>query len=183
MPRNIATGPRIETGRLLLRAPQAADFDGWAALFNDPEATRFLGGPRARSMAWQHFLAMAGGWRIQGASAFSIVDKHSGQWLGWTGPWHPEGWNGPELGWCLQRQAWGCGFATEAAAAARDWIFGNLGWPCIIHNIAPDNVASKAVARRLGSKLLRHEHLPEPFEGEAVEVWGQSLEDWKVPGR
>src|SRR5690348_17880720 len=55
--------------------------------------------------------------------------------------------------WTLAREAWGKGYATEAATAAIDWTFANLGWKQIIHCIAPENSASQAVAKRLGSTL------------------------------
>jgi RimJ/RimL family protein N-acetyltransferase len=37
-------GPRLETERLTLRPPCAADFDAWAAMLADPVAARFIGG-------------------------------------------------------------------------------------------------------------------------------------------
>ena len=78
----------------------------------------------------------------------------------------------------LAREAWGKGYATEGAAAAIDWAFDTLGWSEVIHCIAPDNVASQAVAQRLGSRQLRSTNLPAPFEAMQVDVWGQSREEW-----
>ncbi|WP_329740426.1 GNAT family N-acetyltransferase [Dyella sp. A6] len=170
---------RIETERLILRPPQADDFAGWSAFFADPDATRHMGGPRSEPLAWRHFLMMVGAWSIEAGSAFSLVDKHSGQWLGWTGPWHPVGWPGTEVGWCLARSAWGQGYATEAATAVLDWVFEHLSWDQVIHLITPDNQASQAVARRLGAAVLRRIDMPEPFAGETVDVWGQSREAWQ----
>ena len=174
------TDIRIETERLILRPAVAEDFAGWAAFFADPQATRHLGGPRSEPLAWRHFLTMAGAWRIQGFGAFSILDKARGEWLGWTGPWHPVGWPGTEIGWCLARAAWGHGYATEAAAAAIDWAFLTLDWTEVIHLIPPDNEASGAVARRLGSSVRRRIDMAEPFEGERVDLWGQTREQWHM---
>jgi len=53
----------------------------------------------------------------------------------------------PELGWALAREHWGHGYATEAAAAVRDW-FGGSG---VVSLIAPDNLRSQRVAGRLGA--------------------------------
>ena len=55
--------PVLETERLLLRPPQLEDLDRWADFAADPEATRFLGGPMARSMAWRALMSMAGSWQ------------------------------------------------------------------------------------------------------------------------
>ena len=70
------------------------------------------------------------------------------------------------------------GLATMAGAWAIDWAFAQLGWTEVIHMIAPDNPNSRAVARRLGSARLRAAVLPAPFEGFAVEVWGQTRAPW-----
>lgn len=170
--------PVLETERLILRAPVAADFDGFAAFQADPETMRFLGGVQPRAVAWRSFLTAAGAWMIQGFSMFSVIEKASGRWVGRLGPWQPEGWPGTEIGWGIAREFAGRGYGTEGAAAAMDWAFANLGWTEVIHTINPDNVASQLVAKKLGSRLLGPTRLPEPYENEPVEAWGQSREEW-----
>jgi RimJ/RimL family protein N-acetyltransferase len=71
------------------------------------------------------------------------------------------------------RECWGRGYATEGAAAAIDFAFDRLGWTEVIHAIAPDNVASQAVARKLGSINRGPGHLPAPFADSPVDIWGQ----------
>jgi RimJ/RimL family protein N-acetyltransferase len=90
---------------------------------------RHLGGVQPRSVAWRGFLQMAGAWTIQGFSMFSVIEEVSGRWIGRIGPWRPEGWPGPEVGWALSRDVWGKGYATEAATAAMDWVFDELAGP------------------------------------------------------
>ena len=172
------TNPHIETRRLLLRPTAPEDFEGWAALMADAETARHIGGVQPREVAWRGFLAMAGAWTIQGFAMFSVMEKKSGRWIGRLGPWVPEGWPGTEVGWGLLRGAWGQGYAVEGATAAIDWAFAHLGWTEVIHTIAPENAPSQGVARRLGSKLLRPGKLPPPFEHVAVDIWGQSREEW-----
>ena len=169
----------IETERLILRSTAPQDFEAWAAFMADAEASHHVGGPQPRSVAWRGFLSMAGAWAMQGHAMFSVIEKSSGRWVGRLGPWVPEGWPGNEVGWGLAREAWGKGYATEGAAAAIDWVFDALGWSEVIHCIAPDNPASQAVARRLGSTVLRQANLPAPFEHIAVDVWGQTREQWQ----
>jgi len=62
--------------------------------------------------------------------------------------------------------------------AAEDWAFDTLGWTNIIHCIAPDNYASQAVAKRLGSARLRPGRLPAPNDKDPIDIWGQSREEW-----
>lgn len=169
---------QIETDRLLLRPTAPEDFEGWAAFMADEESTRHLGGVQPRAVAWRGFVAMAGSWAIQGFAMFSVIEKASGRWVGRLGPWMPEGWPGTEVGWSLVRDVWGRGYATEGASAAIDWAFANLGWTEVIHTIAPDNIASQAVARKLASRNIRPGVLPQPFEQVQVDIWGQSREEW-----
>jgi len=54
-----------------------------------------------------------------------------------------------EIGWHLHPDAWGHGYATEAAKAVLDDAF-RRGLRRVIAVTAPDNTASQAVCRRLG---------------------------------
>ena len=169
----------IETDRLILRLPRREDFDAYAEMMADEDTARWIGGHMSRTAAWRKFLQMPGAWAIQGFAMFSIVEKASGQWVGQAGPWMPEGWPGTEVGWSLRREFTGKGYAREAATAAIDWAFDTLGWSEVIHCIAPDNLPSQAVARRLGSAPLRRTNLPAPFDAIVVDVWGQTCQQWR----
>jgi RimJ/RimL family protein N-acetyltransferase len=169
---------RIETERLILRPPRVEDFDAYAANMADEEAARYIGGLQARPVAWRGMLQLAGAWSIQGFSMFSVIEKASDQWIGRLGPWYPEGWPGPEVGWALARAAWGKGYAHEGCVAAIDWTFAHLDWTRMGHCIHPDNHASKALARRLGSHNQGPCEMPPPFAGEPCELWGQTREQW-----
>jgi RimJ/RimL family protein N-acetyltransferase len=169
---------RIETPRLLLRPPRLADIDAWAEMMTDYETARFIGGTMPRALTWRGLMTMIGSWHAHGFGMFSVIEKESGRWIGRLGPWMPEGWPGPEIGWAIVRDRWGFGYAPEGAIAATNWAFDTLGWNRIIHSIAPTNEPSKQVARKLGSRLLGPGRLPAPFEHDPVEIWGQSREDW-----
>lgn len=172
--------PILETERLVLRVPRTSDFDAYAELFGDEEATRYIGGATLRGASWRRFLQMPGAWLLQGFGMFSIVDKASGEWLGQAGPWQPDGWPGTEVGWAIRRSAWGRGIACEAATAAIDWAFANLGWSEVIHCIDTDNMRSQALAQRLGSRILRRTKLPAPYDDREIDVWGQSRDEWRT---
>ena len=57
--------------------------------------------------------------------------------------------------------------------------FDACGWTEVIHCIDPENARSAAVARRLGSRLLRTERLPRPADTFDCQIWGQSREAWR----
>ena len=177
--RSHSLGPVLETERLRLRVPEARDFDSYAQMGADEEAMRYIGGTQPRAAAWRRFLQMPGAWALQGFAMFTVETKQ-GEWLGQVGPWQPDGWPGTEVGWALKRGAWGKGYAREAAVAAIDWAFDHLGWAEVIHSISPDNHASQLLAQRLGSSNRGPGKLPEPFADEAVEIWGQTREQWRA---
>ena len=170
----------LETARLLLRPPVETDLDGYAALLADEPAARFIGGVKPREGAWRSMALHAGSWRLRGYGMFSVIERSSRRWLGRVGPWQPEGWPGPEIGWALLREAWGKGLASEAATAAIDWVFDVLDWPEIVHPIAPGNAASAALAGRLGSINRGPVRMPPPFEDDAVDLWGQTAAMWRA---
>jgi RimJ/RimL family protein N-acetyltransferase len=171
-------GPTLETRRLVLRPPIEEDLDGWAAVMADGDAARFIGGVQPRSAAWRSLASNAGSWALKGFGMFSLIGKEDGRWIGWCGPWQPEGWPGTEVGWTLLPHAWGKGYATEAAEAAIGWAFDALGWDEVIHCIDPANAASQGVARRLGSVNRGPGALPAPFDSARIDLWGQSRDQW-----
>ena len=175
--------PVIETQRLIMRPPELNDFDAWAGFCADEVSMRFLGGALSRPAAWRNMLTLSGAWLLQGFGYFSVIEKDSGAWVGRVGPWFPEAWPGPEVGWGIIRERAGRGYATEAGAAALDYVFDTLGWKRVIHVIDPDNTPSHGVARRLGSTNLGRVSLPAPLETWPAEAWGQSREDWRRRAR
>jgi RimJ/RimL family protein N-acetyltransferase len=170
---------RLETPRLILRLPRMEDFDAWAAFLEDEVATKYIGGRQVRAAAWRTFMCMCGAWNMTGVAMFSVIEKATGKWVGRLGPWNPDGWPEPEVGWGIAREHWGKGYASEGAAAAMDYAFDVLGWTRVIHCIDPQNLASQGVARRLGSTNLRRVRMPAPFEEVPMDAWGQTREQWR----
>jgi RimJ/RimL family protein N-acetyltransferase len=168
----------LETERLILRPTALADFEPWAAMMSDPDTARFIGGVQEPSTAWRGVMSMAGAWALTGVAMFSVIEKSTGRWVGRLGPWKPHGWPGTEVGWSLSREAWGKGYATEGATAAIDYAFDAFGWSEVIHCIDPGNAASRRVAERLGSRLLRLDRCPPPFDLEEIQIWGQTRDEW-----
>ncbi len=123
---------------------------------------------------------MAGSWVLKDFGMFSVIEKASGQWIGRVGPWQPEGWPGPEIGWALARDAWGKGFGYESALAAIGWTFDTLDWAEVIHLISPENVTSQRLAQRLGASNKGRTRLAPPLESVAVELWCQSRDQWRA---
>jgi ribosomal-protein-alanine N-acetyltransferase len=110
---------RIETDRLVLRRPHAADA---AAIFaryaSDPDVTRFLGWPRHQSVAdTDAFLGFCNAeWTRWPAGPYVIESRTGNTLLGGTGL----GFETPtraSTGYVLAKDAWGQGYATETLRA------------------------------------------------------------------
>jgi len=172
-------GPTLETERLILRPPNGADFDRFAE-FMQTEPSRFVGGPMLRPVAWRAWAAIAGAWTLQGFSNFSMIEKSTGRWVGRAGPWMPDGWPGTEVGWVTALDAQRRGYAKEASTAAIDWAFDRLGWTEVIHCVAPDNAPSIAVAKSLGSDVVRT-GIAAPAPLQVVwDIYGQTRAQWRA---
>jgi RimJ/RimL family protein N-acetyltransferase len=173
-------GPVLFTERLMLRVPNASDLDGFAEMEADADSMRYLGGIKTRSEAWRSMASITGAWLINGYSMFSVIERESGRWVGRLGPWQPEGWPGPEVGYGMHPAFAGKGYAYEATVAAMDYAFDVLGWDDVCHTIDPENTRSIALAQRLGSTNRGPTQLPAPFETVRVDNWGQSATAWRA---
>jgi RimJ/RimL family protein N-acetyltransferase len=148
---SLSATPVLETERLILRAPAAADWPHWHA-FARSERAKFVGGPMTDGVAWRAFCHIIGMWVARGYGSFVFVEKASKTPLGLAGPWHPWDWQEREIGWTVTApEAEGKGYAFEAAAAARAYAFRTLGWETAVSYIDPANARSIALARRLGA--------------------------------
>lgn len=159
--------PRLETERTILRGFRQRDLDAWAAMSEDDDAMRFIGGAATRADAWRSMAAHTGHWVLKGFGTWAVERRDDGRLLGRVGLWEPEGWPGIEVGWTLARPVWGHGYAQEAARAAMTWGWTELGLERLISLIDPENLRSIRVAQRLGMQrdgqvLVR---------GEPCDVW------------
>ena len=146
--------PTIETERLRLREWRITDFDGYAAFKANSELQKYvLGGAKRKEEVWDDFCAISGQWVLRGVGCFLIADKKSDEPIGFTGLWYPVEIEVPELCWSLFPGNIGSGYATEAATAARQWVYENRPYHKLVSYIHPGNSASCAVAERLGAKL------------------------------
>ena len=156
---------RLETERLLLRPPTPDDAGAAMEMLGDPEVMRFLGGRAVpREHAGDVVAKWLRRWETNGVGPFVAERRSDGRFVGRAGinVWDSRTWTWttvveagefvqPELGWALVRAEWGNGYATEAAGAVMAWARKERGVDRLVSLIAPDNVRSQGVARRLGA--------------------------------
>ena len=155
----------MTTERLELRAQRLEDFESFAAMFASPRAV-FMGGPFTRRDAWLAFAADSGTWELLGLGCWTLERRADRATLGQVGVNKPDFFPEVELGWMLYPGFTGQGYATEAAAAARDWAFGPRGLETLVSYVDPANAASIALAERLGARL--DPQAPRPDAGTLV---------------
>jgi RimJ/RimL family protein N-acetyltransferase len=146
--------PVLETERLKLRGHRVEDFVHCAAMWADPEVTRYIGGkPYTEEESWARLLRYAGHWSLLGFGYWVVEEKSAGHFVGEVGFADykrdlPALRGIPEIGWAFTTQARGKGYATEAVRAAVAWGDAHFPSPrtaCIIH---PENIASMRVAEK-----------------------------------
>ncbi len=143
----------VETERLILRRPEAADLPFYAAYYTGSRA-RFVGGPVDAAKAFEKFCAMIGHWAVRGFGRFVFLARGEARPLGHAGALRIGDGGPAELTWTIwdgrdERR----GYASEAAAAARDHFFAATGERGMVALIARDNAASRRVAERIGGQL------------------------------
>ncbi|MFB8033840.1 GNAT family N-acetyltransferase [Streptomyces sp. NPDC056004] len=163
----------LETDRLVLRAFTEADVDHLFALDNDPDVMRFINGgrPTSREMIQAQTLPRLlheypcfetrGYWAAQ--------EKDTGAFLGWF-EFRPLDEHSPavvELGYRLNKAAWGSGYATEGSRALIRKGFMALGVGRVTANTMSVNAGSRRVMEKAGLSFLRNftGDWPEAIEG------------------
>ncbi|MEV7122508.1 GNAT family N-acetyltransferase [Kitasatospora griseola] len=143
----------LTTPRLLLRQWKDGDLDRWAELNADPEVRRHFGSLLTRAESAGSLAAFRAELAERGWGWWAVQLRDGGRFLGFAGldPVDEEApVEGVEAGWRLHRDAWGHGYATEAARAVLRYGFQELALPEVLALIAEGNTPSRAVAERLG---------------------------------
>ena len=145
--------PDLHTPRLLLRRLRESDLDDLFALFSDSEVMQFSPkGTLTPSDCRAWLTATEERHEKFGHGFLAVQDRQSGRYLGHAGLLAQELNGEPyvEIAYWLRRDAWGHGYATEAARACRDHGLDVMQRPFLVSFIHVDNQPSQRVAERLG---------------------------------
>lgn len=144
----------LETERLVLRRWRDSDREPFAALNADPEVRRYFPDLLTREQSDASVDRIEAAFERDGFGLWALEVRDRGEFIGFTGlaPVDFEAHFTPavEIGWRLARDAWGNGYATEAALRVVDDAFGRLGFDEIVSFTAIDNAPSRAVMERIG---------------------------------
>lgn len=145
------------TDRLILRSWRDDDVDAFEAVCNTPTVTRYLGGLQTRDQIEAAAARIRQTEAENGFCFWAVERQADGGFLGFCGlkrmnsPGAPDVMQGaPEIGWRLREDAWGQGYAKEAALASLELAFGRFGLDQVYAITMTGNAASWGLMRRLG---------------------------------
>jgi RimJ/RimL family protein N-acetyltransferase len=141
-----------ESARLQFREMSPDDIDDMAALLGDPEVMAYYPAPKTRAEAWRWIGWNRGLYRSRGYGLWILSLTDGGAFVGDCGltPQLIDGREELEVGYHVRPALQGQGYATEAAAAARDFARDGLGARRLTAIIHPDNRPSQRVAEKIG---------------------------------
>jgi RimJ/RimL family protein N-acetyltransferase len=178
--------PRIMTERLALEPLMDSDAPGLVRIYQSDGVLRYFpsrpaGSPDEQLARAGRFIAGQqahwekygyGNWGIfeaRSAEAASRDGPRSGNLIGWVGLQYLPELDQTEVGFLLERLAWGRGFATEAARAALADGFGRVGLTEMIALVHPENAASRRVIEKCGLAYV-----------DTLQLWGMELMRFRI---
>ena len=150
----------LETKRLTLRRFTESDVELIFELDNDPDVMCFINGgiPTPRKIIQD--VLLPGFLQYNSNNTYygfwAVIEKQTGKFLGWVS-FRPTGSDPAELtlGFRFRKDAWGKGFATEAASALIHKGFSEMDVQRVIATTYQDNLRSQRVLEKLGMTLVR----------------------------
>ena len=175
-----------ETQRLILRDWREEDWAPFWESNNTPAVMRWLGGVSDEEECQKARERLESYRREHGHTFWVLERKEDGAILGFCGLKRCNQLGGPlgemEVGWRLREDAWGQGYAKEAAIASIDLAFGRFGAAQVIALTVARNAPSWGLMQRLG--MRRREDLDfanDEFDSDAGTIIVYSIDagEWR----
>jgi RimJ/RimL family protein N-acetyltransferase len=160
----------IETERLIIRPWREDDRADYLATCNTEAVTAHLGGPATVTDIDAGLERIGKSQQERGFCFWAVERRADGAFLGYCGlkmanlPGTPVE-HDVEIGWRLREDAWGQGYAREAAEAVLVWAWANLDVARIVSFTIPANSPSRRLMERIGMTRrpdldFGHPHFP-----------------------
>lgn len=132
---------------------------------NDVDVMRYLGGELLTDEQIQELAnRQIRNFEELGDCYWLLELKETGEFIGLCGI-QPKEPNAYDYGWRLAKEFWNHGYMTEAALAARDYAFGELGLSHLTSTALAPNTPSTNVMKKVGMRYVDSENT---FRGEVV---------------
>jgi len=168
------TGMRPESARLVFRDMSADDLDDMACMLGDPAVMTYYPRPKTRVEAAKWIGWNRGLYQTHGFGLW-LLTTPDGDFVGDCGltPQFIEGVTELEVGYHVTPALQGRGYATEAAAASREFARTVLGATRLVALIHPGNRPSQRIAEKIG---LRPERRAAARDGGDVIIYAAALD-------
>ena len=163
----------LVTKRLILREFQVDDVDSVHKYASDPEVCKYADwGPNTRedTRKFMKDVLIEQSRNPRNQFTLAIILKDSSEVIGACSLTRTEPFQG-EIGYSLNHEYWGCGFATEAAPEMLIFAFKELNLHCVYATCRPTNIGSSRVLKKIGMKQESHLREHRFFKGQ----WQDSL--------
>jgi RimJ/RimL family protein N-acetyltransferase len=144
-----------ETARLIIRPWRDEDRDDYLATCNSEAVTAHLGGPASAAEIDAAIGRIRQAQNDKGFCYWAVSRRSDGAFLGYCGLKPTDLTDSPvqdeiEIGWRFREDAWGRGYALEAASRVIEWAWANTSAGRIVSFTVPANRASWTLMERLG---------------------------------
>ncbi len=146
----------LETSRLVLREMTREDYAALCDILQDPLVMYAYEHAFSDQEVWDWLDRQLERYIRYGFGLWAVVEKESGGIIGQCGLTMQD-WSGREVlevGYLFRRDKWHRGFATEAAAACKNYAFQTLRAREVFSIIRENNLPSQRVAQRNGMSVV-----------------------------
>lgn len=160
--------PSLQSPRRLLTPPDRDSEALSLRCHSDAGASTSCGGPLTFGAALSRLAHDLGVWHLDGYGVSIIRRADDGMRVGVCGSLQGLGWPREPKGWLLP-EARGRGFALIGSTAALTHACEVFRWVRVETHMADENIAARALARRLGGEAVRRQVLPDGVERDVLE--------------
>ncbi len=142
----------ISTERTTMRRMLSTDAAELHLTVGAPSVMKYWVGGADRTIAEteQRIARFQAHWDTHGFGDWGVLLKQRQELIGFCGLHYIPDMQDVTLGYALNERVCRCGYATEICQAVLEYGFSNLNIPLIVAVIWPENVASIALAQKLG---------------------------------
>jgi RimJ/RimL family protein N-acetyltransferase len=167
----------LETKRLVIREYTSEDFDALYEILSDAETMKYYPKPYDENGVRRWIVWCIGSYKQNGFGLWALELKETGAFIGDCGisMQNIDGEILPEIGYHVNKKYWRQGYAKEACAAVKDWLFQNTDFEGVYSYMNQENVASCATAAANGmTKIKAYEN-----KEEKLYVYRITREEWE----
>ena len=167
----------LETERLIIREYTEDDFNDLYEILSDAETMKYYPKPYDENGTVRWLRWSLDNYERYGFGLWAIELKESGEFIGDCGisMQNIDGEMLPEIGYHIHKAHWRRGYAKEAAAAVRDWLFRNTDFDAVYSYMKYTNEPSAKTAISYGCKQV--DEFSDEING-ITKVFAISRDEW-----